>query len=247
LDINTVALIASIVSICLAFFAIWQANHHRDQSDKLNRDTTEKLARIEAFATSIKEDAFGEIKRYGDFWRAGGKASEEVKKAKEEEMKKLKEEIHATTSTEINKVLQTIESKLSSSTQASAISEIKEKFEELKKQIGKIQEKGLEKGLADAKRLERENEFKDFLQSLGEKERELVNALARETSNILIIDNDMFDKLGVSTISDKRINFLSCFARPGIIESFGYDYFNKRAKIIFDSEFAQFIRGIHKI
>jgi hypothetical protein len=140
---ETVALIASIVSIFLAFFAIWQANHHRDQSDKLNRDTTEKLARIEAFATSIKEDAFGEIKRYGDFWRAGGKVSEEVEKAKEGEIRRLKDEIQATTSAEINKVLQTVESKLSSSTEASTISEIKKEFADLKEDIVKIQEEGL--------------------------------------------------------------------------------------------------------
>ena len=240
---ETVALITSFVSIALAFFAIWQANHHRDQSDKLNRDTTEKLARIEAFATLTKEDAFAEIKRWGDFARAGGKASEEVEKVREEELRKLKEEMQATTSAEINKVLQTIENKLRTSIQPSAISDVKKEFEELKKEIGKIQEKGL----ADAKRLEREKEFKNFLQSLGERERELVNALAKETSNILIIDNEMFDKLGVSTISDKRINFLNCFSRPGIIESFGYEHFNKRAKIIFDPEFAQFIRGILKI
>jgi alanyl-tRNA synthetase len=141
--VEVVALIASIVSIALAFFAIWQANHHRDQSDKLNRDTTEKLARIEAFATSTKEDAFAEIRKWGDFARAGGKASEEVEKVKEEELRKLKDELQSTTSAEINKVLQTIEAKLSSSTQASTISEIKKEFEELKKEISKIQEKAV--------------------------------------------------------------------------------------------------------
>jgi polyhydroxyalkanoate synthesis regulator phasin len=242
LDISIVALIASIVSICLAFFAIWQANHHRDQSDKLNRDTTEKLARIETFATSIKEDAFGEIKRYGDFWRAGGKISEEAEKAKEEKLTKLKDEIQGLTQAEINKVLQTVESKLSLSTQASAISEIKEEFEELKKQIGKIQEKGL----ADAKRLERENELKNFLQSLGVRERKLINALAKQSSNVLIINNDMLDKLGVSTMSDERINFFGSFLGPGIAEAWSYNHLNKCVKITFDPEFAQFIRSIHK-
>ncbi len=138
-----VALIASIVAIFLAFFAIWQANHHRDQSDKLNRDTTEKLARIEAFATSTKEDAFKELERWGDFARSGGKASEEVEKAKEEEIRKLKDEMQATTSAEINKVLETVESKLKSFTQPSTISEIKKEFEELKKQLEKIQLDGL--------------------------------------------------------------------------------------------------------
>lgn len=141
MDINTVALITSIVSIVLAFFAIWQANHHRDESDKLNRDTTEKLVRIEAFATSTKEDAFKELEKWGDFARTGGKASEEAEKAKEQEMRKLKEEIQTATSAEINKVLQTVEKKLGSSTETSTISIIKKEFEELKKGIEKIQEK----------------------------------------------------------------------------------------------------------
>lgn len=151
MDINIVALIASIVSIVLAFFAIWQANHHRDQSDKLNRDTTEKLARIEAFATSTKEDAFAEIRRWGDFARAGGKAFEEAEKAKEEEIRKLKDAIQATTSAEINKVLQTVENKLSSSTESSTIAEIKNEFDDLKKEISKIQEKAV----ADIKQTEK--------------------------------------------------------------------------------------------
>jgi hypothetical protein len=172
---ETVALIASLFSIALAIVALWQANHHRDQSDKLNRDTTEKLSRIEAFATSTKEDAFKELERWGDFARAGGKASEEAEKAKEEEMKKLKAEIQATTSVEINKVLQTVESKLSSSTQASAITEIKKQFEELKKEIGKIQEKGL----GEVKKIESEEKFKRFWHSLTVKQRDLLVKAAK--------------------------------------------------------------------
>ncbi len=193
---NIVALIASFVSIALAFFAIWQANHHRDQSDKLNRDTTEKLARIEAFATSIKEDAFGEIKRYGDFWRAGGKASEEAEKAKEEQMKKLKDEIEATTSAEISKVLQTVESKLSSSTEVSAISEIKREFGELKKEVTRIQEKGL----AEFKRIESEEKFKRFWDSLGVKQKEL---LVKAVKNRFISD-DEFEEAGISGFNELR-------------------------------------------
>lgn len=137
---KVVALIASIVTIVLAGFAIWQANHHRDQSDKLNRDTTEKLARIEAFATSTKEDAFAEIKRWGDFARAGGKALEEAEKAKEEEMSRLKDEIQTNTAAEISKVLQTVESKLSSSAQSQSMAEIKSQFDKLEKEIAKIQD-----------------------------------------------------------------------------------------------------------
>jgi hypothetical protein len=168
--VETVALIASIVSIILAFFAIWQANHHRDQSDRLNRDTTEKLARIEAFTTSTKEDAFKELERWGDFARAGGKASEEVEKAKEDELRKLKDEIQSMTQTEINKVLQTVENKISSSTGTSTISEIKKEFEELKKEIGKIQEKGL----GQIKRLEIQKKFNSFWLSLTETQRDLL-------------------------------------------------------------------------
>jgi len=189
---NTVALIASLFSIALAIVALWQANHHRDQSDKLNRDTTEKLARIEASATSIKEDAFGEIKKYGDFWRAGGKASEEAEKAKEEELKKLKEEIQTTTSAEINKVLKTVESKLSSSTQASTISEIKKEFEELKKEVTRIQEKGL----GEVTRLESEEAFKAFWLSLPIEKRKWFVKLFKGSEH-LHVSKDELAKLGI--------------------------------------------------
>ena len=186
---ETVALIASIFSIALAILAIWQANHHRDQSDKLNRDTTEKLARIEAFATSIKEDAFGEIKRYGDFWRAGGKGSEEIEKAKEDELRKLKDEIRATTSTEINKVLQTVESKLSSSAAASTISDIRKEFEELKKEIAKIQDKAV----AGAKDTEKRMRILSFMSDRSSVELRMLREAAEKPGWKKMEDLDVFE------------------------------------------------------
>jgi len=140
--VEAVALIASVFSIGLAIVAIWLAIHHKDQSDKLNRDTAEKLARIEAFATSIKEDAFGEIKRYGDFWRAGGKAWEEAEKAKEKELRKLKDEI------------QMVGNKLSSLKEAPDISEIKKEFERLKLELRESQGR-LSEGIRSLEQKER--------------------------------------------------------------------------------------------
>lgn len=196
---ETVALIASFVSIGLAFFAIWQANHHRDQSDKLNRDTTEKLARIEAFATSIKEDAFGEIKRYGDFWRAGGKASEEIEKAKEEELRKLKEEIQTATSAEIKKLQQTMEGKLSSVTESSAIHELEKQFEELKKGIARIQDKSL----GEVKRIESEEKFKRLWHSLTGKQKDLLVKAAKD----YIISDDELKEAGI-TVHHELVSFV---------------------------------------
>ena len=172
-----VALIVGIVSIGLAIVAIWLAIHHKDQSDKLNRDTTEKLARIEAFATSTKEDAFKELERWGDFARAGGKAMEEAEKAKEEEIKKLKEEIETTTSAQINKVLQTVEGKLNSSTQTSTISEIKKEFEELKKGIGEIQDNAV---VETARSTEEYNSILTFLNILERKEKYVMHSIAQK-------------------------------------------------------------------
>lgn len=238
---ETIALIASIVSIIIAFFAIWQANHHRDQSDKLNRDTTEKLARIEACATSTKEEAFEEIRRWGDFARAGGKGLEEAEKAKEEDLRKLKEDIQATTAEEINKVLQTVESKLSSSTGASTISEIKKEFEELKKEMGRIQVKGI----TAAKKLERESKFRNYYQSLEAKQKELLKSLKKQSSNILIIDNDMLRHLGISTEHDERIQLIGVFLVRDI--AYSAKFAEDRITIEFNPEFAEFLKNNNKI
>jgi hypothetical protein len=231
-EMETVALIASFVSIGLAFFAIWQANHHRDQSDKLNRDTTEKLTRIEVFATSIKEDAFGEIKRYGDFWRAGGKVSEEAEKAKEEEIKKLKDEIQATTSAEINKVLQTVESKLSSSTQASTISEIKKEFEELKKEVTRIQEKGL----GEVKRIENEEKFKRFWHSLAVKQKDL---LVKAVKNPFISDDEI-KEAGISGY-DEFGRFVRALFSAGAVSAIFRNESNTGYQMKLRPEFRQFL------
>jgi hypothetical protein len=211
LDISIVALIASIVSICLAFFAIWQANHHRDQSDRLNRDTTEKLSRIEAFATSTKEDAFAEIKRWGDFARAGGKASEEAEKAKEQEMKKLKEEIQATTSAEINKVLRSVENKLSSSGENASLVEIKKQFNELKTEIGKIQESSLEQ----IKRLDFEAKFKRLFVASPSKYKKLLKRLANNPH----ITVEKLNQLGITKPSE-FYPIVSHWFREGVLFDF---------------------------
>ena len=232
MDISIVALIASIVSICLAFFAIWQANHHRDKSDKLNRDTTEKLARIEAFATSTKEDAFKELERWGNFARAGGKALEEAEKAKEEEMRKLKNEIQSTTAREINKVLQTVESKLSSSTQASAITEIKRQFEELKKEIATIQEKGL----GEVKRIESQEKFKHFWRSLPVSQRNLLVKAVKDS----IISDDELKEAGMSGY-DEVVRFVLRLADEGVLSGFGRTLSDTGYQVKLQPEFRQFL------
>ncbi len=230
----TVALIASIVSIILAGFAIWQANHHRNQSDKLNRDTTEKLARIEAFATFTKEDAFAEIKRWGDFARTGGKASEEAEKAKEEEMRKLKEEIQASTSVQINKVLQTVESKLSSSTQASTISEIRKEFEELKREIGKTQDKAL----LEFKRLGYAKRFNSLWLSLSKSQRILLAKVA---------DEPEISKTDVERIGITSKNELMKLVRAAMIDSDAVSYYRGYKeddfyRIELSSDFKEFVK-----
>jgi len=192
--VEVVALIVGIVSICLAFFAIWQANHHRDQSDKLNRDTTEKLARIEAFATSTKEDAFDELKKWSEFARTGGKALEEAEKATERELRKLKDELQTTTADQLNKVLETVESKLNTLGQPSFISEIRTQFENLKEEIAKTQEKGL----AQIRRLEIERKFVPLWLSLSEEQRELLVKVAKGQK----ISHDDLETAGVAKPGD---------------------------------------------
>jgi len=230
--VETVALIASIVSIVLAFFAIWQANHHRDQSDKLNRDTTEKLSRIEAFATSTKEDAFAEIRRWGDFARAGGKGSEEAEKAKEDELRKLKDEIRATTSTEINKVLKTVESKLSSSTESSTISEIKKEFEELKKEVTRIQEKGL----GEVKRIENEEKFKRFWHSLAVKQKDLLVKAVKDP----FISDDELKEAGIA-VYDELLRFVRQLFSAGAISGIWRTESNTGYQLRLKPEFRQFL------
>jgi len=176
--VEVIALIAAIVSIILAGFAIWQANHHRDQSDKLNRDTTEKLARIEAFATSTKEDAFEEIRRWGDFARAGGKVVEEAQKAKEEAVKNIKDEIEASITEQINRALQAVESKIGSSAGAPALNAIKREFEELKNEMRKIQDRAVA-GVEDA---EKKRAISGLLGTLSVEEKDILREIAQEYS-----------------------------------------------------------------
>jgi hypothetical protein len=232
LDISIVALIASIVSICLAFFAVWQANHHRDKSDKLNRDTTEKLARIEAFATSTKEDAFAEIRRWGDFARAGGKAMEEAEKAKEEEIRKLKEEIQAITSAEINKALQTIESKLGSSAEASTISEIKKQFDELKKEIGKIQDRSL----VQIKKLDIEQKFKYVWVKLKTQQKAL---LIKASHNPHITEEDLA-MAGMSG-GTRLHNYLQWFIAEDVLDNFSIVTPGLRYRLELSRDFREFL------
>ena len=237
LDISIVALIAGVFSIGLAIVAIWQANHHRDQSDRLNRDTTEKLSRIEAFATSTKEDAFKELEKWGDFARAGGKASYEAEKAKEEELRKLKDEIRATTSTEINKVLQTVESKFSSSSQTSTISDIKKEFEELKKQIGKIQDRSL----VQIKRLDIEQKFKYVWTKLKTQQKAL---LIKASDDPHITEED----LAMAGMSGglRLDNYLKWFIAEGVIDNFLIVTPGLRYQLELSREFREFLQNIKK-
>jgi polyhydroxyalkanoate synthesis regulator phasin len=200
--VEIVALIAGIVSIVLAGFAIWQANHHRDQSDKLNRDTTEKLARIEAFATSTKEDAFEEIRRWGDFARAGGKAFEEAQKAKDEAVKNIKDEIEASTTEQINRALQAVESKISSSAGASAVEAIKREFEELKKEIRKIQDRAV----AGVENAEKKRAISGLLGTLSVEEKAVLREIARF---------DSAREIGLILGGFKRPEVLGALAKAG--------------------------------
>jgi len=234
-DISIVALIASVFSIGLAIVAIWQANHHRDQSDKLNRDTTEKLARIEAFATSVKEDAFGEIKRYGDFWRAGGKVSEEAEKVTERELRKLKDELQATTSNRLDKVLQTVESKLNFSAGNTFISEIRKEFEELKEKLAEIQEKGL----GEIKRLEIEKKFKPLWLSLSREQRDLLVKAAKEQD----ISHEELKRAGISSPVES-IKFLWRLFQGGVVFQIGRGKSNKGLEITTTTEFEEFVKSM---
>jgi len=239
---ETVSFILSIVAIILAFFAIWQANHHRDQSDKLNRDTTEKLARIEASATSTKEDAFAEIRRWGDFARAGAKASEEVEKVKEEELKKLKEELRNMASDQINKVLQTVEGRLSATAETSDISEIRKEFEELKREIAKIQEKGL----GEARKLDLKRKFSDYWSVLTEPERDFL----RRLSVTQIISPQALDKVGLSS-EDEIDFFLHELDKHDVITGVGFiksAFEDKITKYLLQltPEFEEFLRMLKK-
>ena len=141
--INYITLLVGITSIVLAIIAIWLVIAFKKQSDDINRDTTGKLARIEAFAKMTKEDAFIELSKWGDFARTGGKLSEEVEKIKEKELEKLKDELRNSTSQQINKLLQTVESRLNVSAKASDIAKIRNEFKDLKKDISEIQDKAV--------------------------------------------------------------------------------------------------------
>jgi len=81
-------------------------------------------------------------------------------------------------------VLQTVESKLGSFTEPSAFSEIKKQFEELKKEIGNIQEKGL----GQIERLKIQEKFNAFWLSLSERQRHL---LAKTVKDPFISDEEL--------------------------------------------------------
>lgn|GEM_PF-1393125 len=168
---ETIALIAAIVSIILAGFAIWQANHQRDQSDKLNRDTTEKLARIEACATSTEEDAFAELKETYGWLRAGGKVAKGLEQAKENEVSRIK----TIAQEEINKVLEEVEDKLRTSGQDKTISDIEREFQQLKREIGQIQDKTV----VGVQKAEKKSKVLGLLGALSVEEKAVLKEIAR--------------------------------------------------------------------
>lgn len=145
--ISYVALFTGIASIILAIIAIWLAIAFKKQSDDINRDTTQKLARIEAFASSTKEDAFAELSKWSEFVRKGGMKD----LAEEETLRRLLKELTVTTRKEIDGgiavVEERIEQSLTNVAKSSTLTEIKKDFQTLKDEMSKIHERNITQAL----------------------------------------------------------------------------------------------------
>ena len=154
---ETISLIANILAIILAILAIWLAIEHKKQSDRLNKDTTEKLARIEAFATMTKEDAFRELGKWGDAAREGRILGGGEGKETKETLEKLKKELQETTRKEIDEKIALAEKKIEQSvadvTKVSTIAEMKKEFQTLKEEMSKIQQRSAIKAIDLEKRI----------------------------------------------------------------------------------------------
>lgn len=170
LTISYVALFAGIASIILAIIAIWLAIAFKKQSDDINRDTTEKLAKIEAFAMMTKEDTFGELSKWMDYARKGGVTGRGEEK---ETLEKLKQELQEATKKEIDNKIALVEKKIEQSLSGvtreasiadSAVLEIKREFQNFKEEMSNIQQRNVTQAIGLGKKIRLE-EAKNRLSS----------------------------------------------------------------------------------
>lgn len=66
MDIN---LFSSVSSLVLAVVAIWLALHHKNEADRINRETQSLLTEIKSDAKSIANYAIPELREYGKYMR----------------------------------------------------------------------------------------------------------------------------------------------------------------------------------
>ena len=69
LDLNFVALVSSVLSVVLGFFAIWLSWQFKKESDRVGKATTDLLVEIRSDARAIASFAAGELQKYGDIGR----------------------------------------------------------------------------------------------------------------------------------------------------------------------------------
>lgn len=125
-----VAIVAGGVSIILGLFAIWQ-------SDKVNKDTIARLARIDAVTTSTKDEALAESHKWNELARDLFKKSSEINKANEEK-KKLREEMRDSSLAKTNELRKSVPN---DSAESLNTSKIMEKLDKLDSAILKIQDR----------------------------------------------------------------------------------------------------------
>jgi hypothetical protein len=92
------SLVASIVSVVLAGFAIWLAMHQKREADKVNKSTTDLLVEIRTDAKSISNIVMPELQRYGEFSRQALLAKSEppsvtVEKKLDEQIKLISDQV----------------------------------------------------------------------------------------------------------------------------------------------------------
>ena len=105
---------------------------------------------------------------------------EEAERAKEEEVKKIRDEIEASTSAQINRALQAVESKISSSAGASSIEGIKSEFEALKKEMRKIQDRAV----TEVEDAEKKRAISGMLGTLSVGEKAILRMIAEESGDV---------------------------------------------------------------
>lgn len=68
-DFNILSLIIAAVSICLAVFALWQANEHKKAAQQSERLAVDALTELKSEAKALREYAIPELKSYGEAMR----------------------------------------------------------------------------------------------------------------------------------------------------------------------------------